>query len=331
MYSDVMGRPKTVNPDLPPRMGARPMKRGGFLYYYTGGGKKVPLGADLNAARMQWARLENNVVTATSYDAIADRWAKEGIAIGSKGRRRAVVTQQQFESALKNLRPAFKGMAFEEIRPVHIRQYLDRRSKKIAANREIAVLSIMFNWAREKGILDLPNPCLGVSRNQETPREKYVTDEEYVQTYDKAPPLVQDLMDLAYLTGQRLSDVLKMTRQDIREACLWVRQGKTGARVGIRLEGMLEVVVQRILARHRAVPSMFLIADDQGQRLNRFQAYNAFVAVRVGDWQFRDLRAKAASDAGNLKHAQRLLGHSSEVTTAGIYRRVKGNVVSPLK
>jgi integrase len=309
MYSDVMGRPKTVNPDLPPRMGARPMKRGGFLYYYTGGGKKVPLGADLNAARMQWARLENNVVTATSYDAIADRWAKEGIAIGSKGRRRAVVTQQQFESALKNLRPAFKGMAFEEIRPVHIRQYLDRRSKKIAANREIAVLSIMFNWAREK----------------------YVTDEEYVQTYDKAPPLVQDLMDLAYLTGQRLSDVLKMTRQDIREACLWVRQGKTGARVGIRLEGMLEVVVQRILARHRAVPSMFLIADDQGQRLNRFQAYNAFVAVRVGDWQFRDLRAKAASDAGNLKHAQRLLGHSSEVTTAGIYRRVKGNVVSPLK
>ena len=143
--------------------------------------------------------------------------------------------------------------------------------------------------------------------------------------------MVQDAMDLAYLTGQRPSDVLKMSRKDMREGCLWVRQNKTGARMGIRIEGELKSVLERILARPRAVPSMFLIADAAGQPVTRVRLAQVFRKLCGSDWQFRDLRAKSATDAGNLSHAQRLLGHRSEATTAGVYRRVKGNIVSPLK
>jgi integrase len=329
-----MGRPKTVFLELPPRMTARTLKRGKVLYYYTGGAKKLALGSDLNKARMEWARLENGGAApgTTSYLAVADRWEKEGIHKGTRGRQRSVKTQFDFTRALKNLRVSFKEFTLEEIKPMHIKQYLDRRTKKVTANREISVLSLIFNWAREKGVIDCPNPCFGVSRNEERPRERYITDEEYLEVWTKAAPELQDAMDLAYLTGQRASDVLKMSRKDIREGCLWVRQNKTGAKVGIRIEGQLKDVVERCRSRPRTVATMLLVAGVDGLKLTISALHHRFLAANPGNtWQFRDLRAKAATDAGNISHAQRLLGHSTETTTAAVYRRVKGNIVSPLK
>ena len=43
-----------------------------------------------------------------------------------------------------------------------------------------------------------------------------------------------------------------------------------------------------------------------------------------------DLRAKCASDAESLEHAQQLLAHAEAATTKRIYRR-RGEVVRPLK
>lgn len=328
-----MGRPKTVFLELPPRMKGRTLKRGTIRYYYTGGGRAIPLGSDLNKARLEWARLENGGVSShtTAYTTVADRWEREAIHKGVGGCARSFNTQIGYNNSLVELRKAFKGFQLEEIRPKHIRQYLDKRTKKISANREITVLSIIFNWARELGLTDASNPCVGVSRNRERARERYVTDAEYKELWDKAPPVLQDAMDLAYLTGQRPSDVLKMTRQDIRDGCLWVVQNKTGVRMGIRVEGELKAVLERILTRPHKVASMSLICGQRGQPLTIDRLRHVFLKCRTSDWQFRDLRAKAATDAGSIKHAQRLLGHRTETTTAGIYRRVKGNIVGPLK
>ena len=111
-----------------------------------------------------------------------------------------------------------------------------------------------------------------------------------------------------------------------------LRQGKTGNRVGIRIEGQLKAVLERIQARPRAVQTMFLIADKRGQRLSQAQVYYAFVQAKgTADWQMRDLRAKAATDSPDLATAKGLLGHSTEQTTANVYRRNKGNTVGPLK
>src|SRR5690606_10660928 len=132
---------------------------------------------------------------------------------------------------------------------------------------------------------------------------------------------------------QRPGDLLKMSRQDIRDGTLLVVQEKTGAKVPIRVEGRLKRVLERALARPRAIKSMYVIADKQGQRI-KYNALNArFVKARkdagVEYWQFRDIRAKTASDIPDLKKAQGLLGHAKETTTT-IYRRSKGTPVSPL-
>jgi integrase len=80
-------------------------------------------------------------------------------------------------------------------------------------------------------------------------------------------------MDLALRTGQRPSDILKARRQDIVEGVLWFTQQKTGARVGVRVKGKLAAVLERIQARERPIPSMYLLCDRQGQRL-RYHALN---------------------------------------------------------
>jgi integrase len=42
-------------------------------------------------------------------------------------------------------------------------------------------------------------------------------------------------MDLALLTGQRPTDVLKLKRSDVRDGQLWIVQNKAGARIGIEV------------------------------------------------------------------------------------------------
>ncbi|WP_258019442.1 integrase [Pseudomonas chlororaphis] len=53
------------------------------------------------------------------------------------------------------------------------------------------------------------------------------------------------------------------------------------------------------------------------------------LAASIRQFQFRDIRPKAASEIA-LEHASKLLGHISEEITKRVYRRV-GEVVKPTK
>src|SRR6185436_332146 len=150
-----MGRRKTLHPDLPPRMTARG-KPGKLRYYY--GQQKKALGGDFVEACRQWAILERGQIpNSVRYVDVADKWEREAIHKGRK-RARAPKTQREFRAALVQLRLAFKNAILDQITPKHVRQYLDRRSAKIAANREIAVLSLVWNWARGQGFTEKANP-----------------------------------------------------------------------------------------------------------------------------------------------------------------------------
>lgn len=323
-----MGRKKTLHPGLPPRMTARG-KLGNLRYYY--GQQKKPLGKDFAEACRQWAILEKGGLTdSVRYVDVADRWEREAIHIGRR-RRRSAKTQAEFRRALKELRLAFKGAVLDQIKPKHIRQYLDRRSAKVAANREVAVLSIIWNWARAKGLTDQANPCTGIDRNPESARTIYVTDAMYDEVYGSADAVLQDVMDLLRATSHSPSDILRLTRTDMADGTLLVRRGKTGKRVRFRIEGKLKATLERILARPRAVSSIYLICDERGQPVKLDNLEKRFSKAR-GDasWQLRDIRAKAITDEPDLRIASQRAGHANEQITAEVYRRIKGDIVSPL-
>lgn len=216
-----------------------------------------------------------------------------------------------------------------------VNTYVDLRGQtaKTRANREKALLSHIFNKARAWGYTSAPNPCAGVKGHRETGRDRYVTDAEYLAIWNAADAALRDAMDLALLTGQRPADVLKMDRADIRDGALWVTQNKTGKKLRIQIVGELADVIARIEARPCKVKGPALIQDNQGARLSYFAMRARFEKARQAagvHFQFRDLRAKAATDTGDLALAQRLLGHKTRDMTEHYTRDRIGETVAPL-
>jgi integrase len=339
----MIGRPRLGNSDLPQRLQLRISKSGRKHFYYRlRDGRKIALGSDRAVALERWAQIEARgaLLAHDAMPSVIERYRREVLPT------KKPKTQEQYESALGRLEEAFLAARLSQIKPLHVRQYLDRRSAKTAANREIAVLSAMFNWAREKGITEAANPCAGVSRNRESGRDIYVTDEVLRVVRAEACPELVDAIDLALLTGQRAADVLKFRRTMISDGHLWHRQNKTGTKQGIEIVpgSEFEKVLKRALERPRDATSLWMVQTSSGQPLTvqtlqrRFQVARAAAAAKhpalaeqIRAFQFRDLRPKAATDSGDLRSAQELLGHSDETTTARIYRRVRGTKVKPLR
>ncbi|MFS0827646.1 tyrosine-type recombinase/integrase [Pseudomonas phoenicis] len=342
------------NRDLPPGMYRRKrVRKSGKVwvgYYYRDQvGKEIPLGTDLPKAKLKWAELEakSAPVELTTMKGIFDQYEKHIIP------KKAPRTQKDNVYELKQLRTVFDPAPIDAITPSMIAHYRDSRSGKTRANREIALLSHVFNTAREWGLTVKENPCLGIRKNKEKPRDFYANETVWLAVYEAAPEELKDAMDLAYLTGQRPSDVLSMRKDDVEGSHLLVSQGKTGKRLRIILEvngvnNSLGTLLERIKLRTQQHASPFFILNEHGKRMSwgmlrnrwseareaaRLQAIslkNPELAARIAQFQFRDIRPKAASEINDVAEASLLLGHSKEGITERVYRRV-GVIASPTK
>jgi len=331
-------------------------------YYYNGrndNGQRteIPLGSDLNEAKRKWAEFECKPAPIETglLKFIFKKYEQE--IIPTKAPR----TQIDNGWCMNNLRPVFENSHIDSITPQHIALYRDKRSAKVRANREIALFSHIFNLAREWGYTKNENPCRGVRKNKEKPRDYYVSNETWKSVYEAGATELQDAMDLAYLTGQRPADVLKMSFSDIRDGALEVVQGKTGKKMRIVLkfkdgtDSELGMLIERIKSRPRTVTNLKIIATAAGQPLNKgtlrirfdkarldaankvlseatdatMQEAEAF-AARIRAFQFRDIRPKAASDIQDLSAASALLGHTEQEITRKVYIR-KGPDVNPTR
>lgn len=338
-------------------------------YYYngrdeTGKRKEVPLGRDLNEAKRKWAELECQPAPVETgiMRVVFDRYAAEVIPT------KALKTQAGNLLELARLRSVFDTAPIDAITPQHIAQYRDSRMTRarmlkdgtviparratVAANRELALFSTIFNKAREWGYTAKTNPCAGVAKNKETPRDFYADDAVWSAVRNCAAIELQDAMDLAYLSGQRPGDVLRFTQRDIVDDALTVQQGKTSKRLAIMLtdpdsgaRSELGRLIDRI--RARSVRSLWLLATPEGKQLTtgmlrlRFttaretaagraeESGDPLLAARIRQFQFRDARPKAASEMA-LDRASDLLGHSDKQITKAVYQRV-GKRVKPTK
>src|SRR5471030_2026377 len=223
-------RPKSTGIKLPPRMvmRKRQLASGKFWigYYYNGRDdagkrKEIPLGTDLNEAKRKWAELESVEAPqdTTLMTFIFDRYIRDILPSKGKG------TQVENSDSLRQLRPVFDNAPIDAITPQVIASYRDARTAKVRANREIALLSHVFNMAREWGYTKRENPCRGVRKNKETPRDFYADKAVWDAVRNVGCEELQDAMDLNYLTGQRPADVLKMRDSDLKDGALQVRQG----------------------------------------------------------------------------------------------------------
>ncbi|WP_339496867.1 phage integrase [Pseudomonas sp. EA_15y_Pfl1_P101] len=345
---------KTENRDLPPGMvrRKRPRKNGTVwvgYYYRDANGKELSLGGDLDKARLKWAELEAKAKPADLkiMRGIFDRYERDIIP------KKAPRTQKDNKAELKHLRNGFEAAPIDAITPSMVAQYRDARTAKTRANREIALLSHVFNMAREWGFTDRENPCAGVRKNKEKVRDYYANDMVWAAVYEQAPQELKDAMDLAYLTGQRPADVIAMKKGDVEGDFLTVQQGKTSKRLRIQMQtdgvkNSLGLLIDNITARNKHHISQHFVLSKTGMRVSQQMLRNrwddarekavALVAnegrdgdaEKIRQFQFKDIRPKAASEITDIADASLLLGHSEQEITRRVYRRI-GAVAQPSK
>lgn len=305
----MVGRRK-ANYDLPPRM----YLKCGSYYYVTRDNQWLNLGKDLPIAKRKWAELSGLAPTG-GMTTLMDRYMQE---IAPK---KAPRTYKDNLSEIENLRKVFGEMEVRAVKPMHIAKYLDLRGvdAPVRANREKALLSHIFTMGMRWGMCDT-NPCRGVHRNTEAKRDRYITDEEFRAVWSKATPMVQCVMDLAYMTAQRIGDLLALRRGDITDTGVYFKQGKTGKKLIVEMTPELREVLDRAASIHR-IKSMFVIATKTGSKYTydgisaMFRRY--VTEAKIDDFHFHDIRAKALTDAKRAGiDAQRLAGHATETMTA---------------
>ncbi len=327
-------------PKLPPRLRAR--KRGEKTwYYYDLGGKprkERPLGDDYALALKQWYELEIAAkpmhLQHITFRFVAERYKVHILPT------KAARTQRDNNKEFYKLFEFFDNppAPLVAIKPIHVRQYLDWRGHApVRANREIALFSHVWNYARDRGLTEAPNPCAGIERYPETGRDVIVSAEEFNEVWNAADWPTRDAMDLLALTGQRPGDVLSWKISDIRDSCLPIKQSKTGKKLRIEITGKLAAVIDRICARKYKITSLALVRNERGQPLTYAALDSRFGKARTmvgATWQLRDLRAMAGTevaDKDGTRAAQKLLGHATVSMTETYVNRRVGERVKPVK
>lgn len=343
-----MGRKPTKNLNLPRGMRKR-KQRSGKTYYYLDTGEtpriEIPLGPDYTLAVKKWAELTTEVAPTGSlvtFRYVAERYQKE--VFPTKGLATQKMNLREFKQLFKVFQDASAPM--ESIETINVRQYLDwRKSAKIRANREVALFSHVWNFARDAGLTNKANPCTGVKRYKETGRDIYIDDDIYRIVWEASELPLRDALDIAYLTGQRPADVLKLSQADIKDGALHIKQNKSATKLRIALEGDLAAIIKRISSRK--VMGLMLVNNESGEAMTASMLRGAFDRARdaavlenpdrekeIRSFQFRDLRAKAGTDkeeSSGMSAAQAQLGHTTPTMTAHYVRHRQGKLVKPTK
>jgi integrase len=292
-------------------------------YYYVKQNKWTTLHQNHNDALRQYADLE--APKSSWGDLVEATYADFGTLSEN--------TKKQYNGIRPKIVHGFSDFEPHEILGTHIYQFLEQyRSTPNMANRMLSVLKRIFTKGVILGACDF-NPSAGVARFTEAKRKRYITDSEYSLIYAQANPVIKIVMEICYLTGQRIGDVLNIKRSDITEEGISFIQQKTTARLTVAMtEDLADVIRKAKLLRN--VPCAWLIhpkgkASPYSYSAIKGAYQRAVKASGVQDATLHDLRAKSLTD---LKKAggnpQKLAGHRLESTTLRYLRGIESPLVT---
>lgn len=308
-----------------------------YFYDMRGTGQAdVPLGTDYDGAIKKWDEIYNRKprIIGTLEEAF-EVWERDVLPAYTNRH-----TKDGYRKQLARIRPVFGPATWDSITVPHLKGYLNRRSAKVQANREIALLSVIWNWAVVEGYTPVKWPAAGMERsrwkNKESPRLFEVTDDLFNAVYQEATQMLRDCMDIATATGLRLTDVRTITMPN--NNMLRFQANKTSKPAYFDISA--SAVLSTINARRAKLPAdhiMFLTTEN-GKPVTasmlRYQydkaraaaaekaekAGNQELAQRIRAMYLRDMRKRAADLAETDDQAAQLLQHSDKKLTSKHYR-----------
>jgi integrase len=246
----------------------------------------------------------------------------------ARPRKKTVVAD---ESMLRRyVLPAFGSKKVEAITRGDVaRLHHDLADKPLAANRVLALISVMFNLAESWGLrAPASNPCRHLKRFAERKRERFLGGEE-IERLGAALAAVEGIehpsalaaIRLLLLTGARKSEILtlKWEHVDLGRGILRLPDSKTGAKT-IALGGAAAVLLAD-LARCQDNPYVCWGNRSGGHFIGLHHAWQRIrQRAQLPEVRLHDLRhsyASVGAAAGlGLPILGALLGHKQPVTTA---------------
>jgi len=296
----------------------------------------VSLGTNYDDAVKKWDELHNlrPRIVGTIEEAFK-RWEQEVLPnYKNKG------TRDGYTRHLRKIRPAFGKSTWDGVTFAHLKGYLKARSAKTQGNRELAVLSIVWNWARGEGLTALPWPAAGLEKsgwkNKEKARTFEVTDELFSAVYEKADQVLRDCMDIATATGLRITDARLITVPQGGRLRFQASKTEKPAYFEIASSAVLSAIWERrkilkayhlmFLSTPTGRPVSYPMLRGRWDKAREAAATaaeasgNLELAAEIRAMYLRDMRKRASDLAGSLQEASELLQHSSQAVTNRHYR-----------
>ena len=349
-------KPKTVHPELPPRMVKRQWKtRKGIqqAYYYEHPrdeeGKRVlePLGTDFAKAKQKWGEVEGVKVdkyTGNTLGAIYQKYMKwaEKTHI-SKLSQRTIKDRKNYWT---HLEPVFAHIDIDAFKPQWFLQYFESRSSQVGAKKEIKFMSVMFNWAKLRGLCAIENPITGTTRQYKVKehRDILISKDEYNAVHKVSPGFIQDLMDMLYMAGTRPDEAIsfRFSHDNVDELVYRMPKTQKIKRVAIGKDMRTLIDRRKKLLSSSKVTLIdpTILFDDKGQPLTLNGTIKYWFGKARDDaklkrrWQLKDIRPFAATERykkEGIEATRKFLGHSTEAQTRSYIRDYLGEETQSLE
>lgn len=308
------------------------LKSGTYYYVTTALPRKwISLGKDINEARKKWADLEAGADTSDRLATLIDRWM-ESEAFSELSAN----TQKMYRSVARQLKVAFDDMTVAEVKPKHIAQWLDEHGSKVMANTGKSVLTTVLQLAVRRGLIE-HNPARDIENIAVKRRRRYITDAEYLAIRSHASAPLAAAMDLSYVTGARIGDILAIKLRDISDEGLTIRQEKTDQLQLFRRNAALDQAIENARKIKRTVRGLhYLLCTESGRKYQYAQMNTWWIEARtaagIPDVKFHDIRGKSATDAKRLgQDYQALLGHTTKAMSDSYIKLDDALVAEPLR
>jgi integrase len=317
------------------------------------GKKKFRLGATLPEAYAVWAERVGRLDKIRNVGQLLEQYAMEVIPT------KAPSTQTQNTAALKPLLEHFAPAPLNGLEPTVIYAYLRKRGKegsKTGAKREVEVLSHALTKAIEWGYIKAHPFAWQMRIEGDAPRDRYVEDwelEECLSLKSRrkkgSVQAAQAYIRIKRITGMARGDLLRLKPGEFTDEGIPIQRRKTAKKTGKRTlylwtDELRAAVADAIAARPVDIsPWLFCTLkgecyiDEKTGRAGGWESlWRGFMARVMKETKVKerftehDIRAKTASDADSLEHAQALLSHADSRTTNRVYRR-KAERVKPLR
>ena len=301
-------------------------KNGAF--YLVRKNKWHRLAGNLHDALLEYARLTAGPDKGALGELVSKAMADMKLTV-------AASTYKNYTTCSRRVLESFAEFTPQQIKPHHVALFLDHhKNKPSMANLLHTFLRNTFKRAVRWGICET-DPTRDIEQFKTEGRDRYITEEEFKAIHQHATPTLQCLMDIAYITGQRMGDCRYIKYSDIGEAGVYVKQQKTKVRRLISMSPDLAAVIARAKALHQSVKGMTLFHRRDGTPIPYSTLYhqwtNACRDAKVEDANFHDIRAATATDADEAgMDSKTLLGHTTESSHIRYLRSKKVKVATPM-